>query len=356
MVFRSHYRAFTLLELLMTIVIIGILIALLLPAVQSSRESARRLSCVNNLMQIGLAAKGYEEVNGVLPPGSTNPTGPIRNVPIGEHFSWITRLLPYMEKTPLYEQLDFSKSIYSETNQPVWVGHLDRWPFVCPSDGGGYNNEIIKNISYMACQGGKETPIDTDNNGVFFLNSKLRSRDIPDGTSNTIFFGESILFWGTSRNNSSSNTFSRSSKSPLTFRSRRVVLPTEGEGPFHLCTLGWATGTPATLRNTGNPVNVITGPFAIDNKVEELFKDNDLSFSREERDQKTPFTPIVINENLWQEQHPAQFLVGGFSSFHVGGANFFMGDGSQRLISNSIDLEVYRALGNRHDSKENDLP
>src|SRR4249919_24168 len=94
----SRRMAFTLVELLVVIAIIGILVALLLPAVQAAREAARRTSCVNNQVQLALAVHSYEFHFETLPPGVTNPTGPIRNEPQGNHVSWIVRILPYMEE------------------------------------------------------------------------------------------------------------------------------------------------------------------------------------------------------------------------------------------------------------------
>src|SRR5512136_477151 len=91
-------RAFTLVELLVVIAIIGILIALLLPAVQAAREAARRSSCLNNLTQLGLAVQNYEMARRTYPPGTINETGPIVNQPTGYHMSWLVQILPYMEE------------------------------------------------------------------------------------------------------------------------------------------------------------------------------------------------------------------------------------------------------------------
>src|SRR5262245_3655112 len=97
-------RGFTLVEWLVVIAIISILVMLLLPAVQSAREVARRAQCLNSLSQLGLAAHNYEFHFESLPPGVINPDGPIRSEPSGIHVSWIVQLLPYLEETALYQR------------------------------------------------------------------------------------------------------------------------------------------------------------------------------------------------------------------------------------------------------------
>src|SRR5689334_12018810 len=94
---RGH-PGFTLIELLVVIAIIAVLIALLLPAVQAAREAARRVQCVNNLMQLSVAVQNYESAHEVLPPGVINPTGPIQNSAKGYHVGWMVQILPFIEQ------------------------------------------------------------------------------------------------------------------------------------------------------------------------------------------------------------------------------------------------------------------
>jgi len=210
---RTRPGGFTLIELLVVIAIIAILIALLLPAVQQAREAARRTHCKNNMMQLSVALLNYEMAHSTLPPGSINPNGPIESAPIGYHMSWIVQTLPYIDQRNVYRHVDFSVSVYDPKNAPATGTNL---PVLrCPSDWGRAPARVsISN--YVGCHHDSEAPIDVDNNGVLFLNSRIRNEDIGDGTSQTILVGE-----------------------------RR----SEADD------LGWASGTRATLRNGGGPPN-----------------------------------------------------------------------------------------------------
>ncbi len=125
--------AFTLVELLIVITIIGILIALLLPAVQAARESARRMSCLNNLTQIGMALSNYDTAHEVLPPGTIDKQGPIHNVPKGYHISWVVQLLPYLDEQTMFRNVDFTVGAYNAKNAAVRAIELPM--FVCPTCG-----------------------------------------------------------------------------------------------------------------------------------------------------------------------------------------------------------------------------
>lgn len=278
---RSGNTAFTLVELLVVIAIIGILVGLLLPAVQAAREAARRCQCTNNLAQLALAIHTHEFNAEHLPSGVTSANGPIRNEPIGQHVSWLVQILPQMEQTSLFHHFDQEAGAYADTNQRV---RLSRVPsFVCPSSpfSPSDDHEAPGISNYAGCYHDTEAPIDSTNNGLLFLNSRLRFSQILDGSSQTILLGEK--------------------------------LSSQGE-------LGWVSGTRATLRNTG------------------LF----------------PPPAPTLKSNLpvpQTEENQGSLLVGGFGSFHTGGANFAMGDGSVRFFSNSVKEGLLKQLGNRADGE-----
>ena len=198
---RPDARAFTLVELLVVIAIVGTLVALLLPAIQSVRESARRAHCNNNLKQLGLALLNYESARHRFPPGAdskpdpTNPLGTPYNF-----FRWsvLAHLTPYLEQSAAYKSLDLSVPLYGANQQVVDQNKagvaLVLPEFLCPSDRG---TRVIPNFgpsNYTACTGsgaGGGTPFDTD--GIFYINSHTRIRDITDGMSKTVAMSESVL-------------------------------------------------------------------------------------------------------------------------------------------------------------------
>jgi len=207
-------RGFTLVELLVVIAIISVLIGLLLPAVQSAREAARRCSCTNNVAQLGLALHTYEFTHEAFPPGVTGDAGPIRNVAEGKHVGWIIRLLPFMEEQALERHFTPEDGVYAESNTTVREARIP-W-LTCPSSNtsayrgsDGYPRVAVS--SYAGCHHDVEAPIDADNNGMLFLDSRIRFSDIADGSSHTLLIAER--------------------------RGSEVDL-------------GWASGTRATLRNT----------------------------------------------------------------------------------------------------------
>ncbi|MEX0729087.1 MAG: DUF1559 domain-containing protein [Planctomycetaceae bacterium] len=278
---RRTRPAFTLIELLVVIAIIAVLIALLLPAVQQAREAARRTQCKNNLMQLALALHNYEMAYTVLPPGTVNATGPIESAADGYHMGWIVHILPYFEQQNIYNHFDFSASVYDEVNL---LPRQQRMATVrCPSN--PLENRDIGVTNYAGCHHHAQTPIDADNAGLLFLNSSITYEDVGDGSSNTLLVGEM-----TSDDDS----------------------------------LGWASGTRASLRNAGSPIN-----------------DQDPSQLRNVGGGGPPEIQAEVNV----------LFVGGFGSFHAGGAHVALADGSVRFISENINSETLKWLADRSDGE-----
>ena len=270
---RRKTSAFTLVELLVVIAIIGILVGLLLPAVQAAREAARRMSCSNNIAQVGLAIHHHDFSMEHLPVGVINPDGPIQSEEIGQHVSWVTQILPYMEQHALYKNFDREAGAYADTNKTVRATVVPT--LLCPSNPFPYDRDSnsIAASHYAGVHNSTEAPIDSDNTGVLFLGSKIRFSDITDGSSQTLLCGE--------------------------------LLPDDES-------LGWVSGTRATLRNTSG-----------------------IETNRQDTPQKA--------------KSPLQ--VGMFGSSHVGGANFDFADGSTRFITDSIDAKLFQQLGHRSDGE-----
>ncbi len=304
---RLH-QAFTLIELLVVMAIIAVLIGLLLPALVGGREGARRIQCVNNLKQITLALQSYAFSREVFPSGSYNETGPVLSTPEGYELSWISSVLPYMEASPMARLLDQRYGAYDPVNSTVRMSNLSI--LTCstsrpvPSIIGGWNPMLNTReparTSYAACQNDVEAPIDVDNHGGFYLNSRVRVVDVVDGLSHTIFVGE-------------------------------VAVPSP---------LGWLSGTRATLRNTGHPIN------GVDLSTLELTKPANPPLPED----------LTAGDLETRIEHGSLAVspgfVGGFSSVHLGkGANFAFGDGSVRFLKQTIDRMVYGRLGHRADGE-----
>lgn len=211
----SRTRAFTLVELLVVITIIGILIALLLPAVQAAREAARRMNCSNNLRQLGLAAQNYHSALGCFPPGFMLVGVSSNTTPGG--WAWGVFLMPYIEQSPLRDKLNPTKyKLETVINDPSLLPMLqaDLSVFRCPSSPigplrthQGAPNPKVASANYTCCRGffsfTQTTHLTKPNNGLFYAESAVRIQDVGDGTSNTFALGERTAFVANLQNDAS---------------------------------------------------------------------------------------------------------------------------------------------------------
>jgi prepilin-type N-terminal cleavage/methylation domain-containing protein/prepilin-type processing-associated H-X9-DG protein len=196
----SKARGFTLVEVLVVIAIVGLLLALVLPAVQGAREAGRRIRCANNLRQLGIGLHHYHDVHRAFPAAYLGD----RTNWMRPHWSWSAFLLPYLEQRPLYDGLGVTTKEfgYGATFAPPSAetqAHLD--VFVCPSDVGpalNHRKGSHAKSNYRGVQGNQPTltvtyDILAGQNGVFYMNSCVSTAGITDGSSNTLALGECLL-------------------------------------------------------------------------------------------------------------------------------------------------------------------
>lgn len=318
----AQLRAFTLVELLVVIAIIGILVALLLPAIQAAREAARRSQCVNNEKQLVLAFIGFHDTEKKFPAGRQGCDGnlffpqcqqgsagtDLNGANMGQSgASALARILPYIEEHALYDQLHVEDIAIWGVNA-AWFTNTDvqaallKAPdvFLCPSDSNrqpvaDYKHEVptrtdVVPSSYalsMGTMGSPETSnvVKFENNGVFIYAKQFKISQIPDGLSKTFFVGES----------------------------------TEGHRAESSCI--WSNGSRGNLlRTTLNPLNI---PIEFD-----------------------AGTGNMMN-NPPGGTNPGGRMNSAFRSNHPGGANFGFGDGHIAFVTDEVDLNTYRWLSTR---------
>jgi prepilin-type N-terminal cleavage/methylation domain-containing protein/prepilin-type processing-associated H-X9-DG protein len=360
-------RGFTLIELLVVIAIIGVLIALLLPAIQSAREAARRSQCANNLHQIGLALHTYLDTFRAFPPGRMQPQsgpGPFWDGRAAVHVF----LIPYLDQPELYANANFSVT----NNLLVNSTALSYQPtlFLCPSEplvGGlgwasvlgaqaglpslnwGDNNYRANIGGSSSCQsrlsaaGSNTTSINAtcalEMNGAFSDHSCLQTRDFIDGTTNTAMFSERTL--GDQNNVVPGGRFNPQTDLLIVSTSlaaANITLPTSTN--FETCRAQVPTfSDPRGFSNLGRDTwyeNTYMGT-----QYNHVFPPNaqwadcclacNLEFSglRTARDNRVR---VIVSAR----------------SYHPGSVNVLMGDGRVRSFSDSIDLTVWRAIGSRN--------
>ena len=306
---------FTLIELLVVIAIIAILIALLLPAVQQAREAARRTQCKNNLKQVALALHNYHDVFNTFPPGYT-----ARNVtnadPVtaetGPGYAWSFAIMPQLEQGSLSTAIDTEKDAVDLDNLAIAAtSRLNA--FLCPSDSAPLTFDVVDgngdtitlpSSNYPGIFGyGSVTMNAGRGTGVFFRNSSVRFRDVTDGTSNTICVGERT-------------------------HEHKFMM----NMPAVKANSTWYAAIPGATRNAGMGgmmASMIEGPS---------------SMILGHVGQTMGMMQMHSNPN--QTNHIVHF-----SSRHVGGVQFVLCDGSVHFLSENVDYDTFRRLGERSDGQ-----
>jgi prepilin-type N-terminal cleavage/methylation domain-containing protein/prepilin-type processing-associated H-X9-DG protein len=362
MVRHPRYRGFTLIELLVVIAIIAVLIALLLPAVQAAREAARRVQCVNNLKQIGLAIHNYHQVNDVFPPGGFPVYTPTANTGNNSGPGAHARLLAFIEQQALYNALNWNLAVINDVaaidgaygpyaNATVTITRIAT--FLCPSDtppgwnmtsasaplpnyqatGNNYFASVGSSLEFASRQTGGPP------NGPFSyvgeIGKVIGLRNITDGSSNTIAFGEwrigdgnnnqiqiptDIVFIGTLPNGTARNNGTLNMPNPILvqnfpawIQSCAAAIGTSRTG--HTSALGEAWMFDITGFTLGN---VLLPP--------------------NPRYPNCDSSTVASNTT----QNPGMF---GLSSRHPGGCSVLMCDGSVRFLKDSTNQTTLWALG-----------
>lgn len=327
----SLRSGFTLIELLSVIGIISLLIGLLLPAVQSAREAARRLHCQNNLHQIGLALHAYHSVNNCFPlpgiPGKKNYDE------YGGFYSFHTRILPYLDSSALFNSINFSSGVWipdtlvggmlpwqaaiTAINQTAISTSVDS--FLCPSDGGPFENA---GNSYRGCQGvgpgyGTTAEHPDSGNGLFPLyRLPVDSSRVPDGLTHTVACSERLRGSGLSNALDPTRDLFSTSAYPLTadatlIACRAVAKSGVSRGFVRSGNSWFFSGMERTLYTHAQPPNG-----------------------------RIPDCIIAVS----YEGHGMATA----RSAHYGGVNVLMGDGSNRFVNETINGEVWRGFGTRN--------
>lgn len=317
-------QGFTLVELLVVIAIIGILIALLLPAVQAAREAARRSQCMNNLRQMGLAMLNYEQSYKVFPPSDVmivdTKTGLMTNsLGLSVH----ARLLPFVEEASLRSLVNFSAKYSDISNE---TARMTRVPmFVCPSDGG--ENAIATPAigaptSYHANQGSGVVwsitydPADPNfalgpQNGVLIRNGNVKAAKVTDGLSHTAAFSERIIGDGSNGiSTEESDTFSPGTKHPGVDKAWQDCLAMDI----------------SDLSKQG--VSEVGFPWIRAYHSTTIYYHNNTPNGR-----SCMFPPGQIMTTA--------------GSRHTGGVNMMLCDGSARFVASDINRPTWQALGSR---------
>jgi prepilin-type N-terminal cleavage/methylation domain-containing protein/prepilin-type processing-associated H-X9-DG protein len=337
-VVKARRRGFTLVELLVVIAIIGILVALLLPAVQAAREAARRSSCSNNLKQYGLALHNYHDVYKSLPPGGLwNVQNADWNVP---GVSWQARILPYAEQQALYDKINFNWTPGSA------VDDNRGWNVVVNPTTGQFLRQIP--IPYAHCPSDETDPLGLDGNWAqSSYSGSLGSQRTPsaDGNCNQFLDPAGVRHEALVWNADHGNTWRKQDVSGIFSRmgfQETMNLAAVLDGTSNVIMVGeilpacndhtagvWHyNGMGNAHSSTSIPINTFTTCVAT---------------QQEAINRGYPFPQCYVKSN-WN-------FSWGFRSRHPGGAQFVFCDGSVHFLSANLTYETYQALGGRADGR-----
>jgi prepilin-type N-terminal cleavage/methylation domain-containing protein/prepilin-type processing-associated H-X9-DG protein len=365
---RGRRAGFTLIELLVVIAIIAVLIALLLPAVQAAREAARRMQCVNNLKQIGLALHNYHSSNDCFPPGGlVGYRYDTKAFNLNGTYGPFARILANLEQQPLFNAINWSLECDQDAygtaaNSTVTVARLNS--FLCPSDappsylgtgtapinaltapGNNYFASLGSSLEWGGYPGTLSGPARTPNgppNGLFNSGgAAIGLRDILDGSSNTVACGE----W-------------RTGSGLRAGASVRVVIPTDiimvGSYPTGVSRNTATVSMPSQALASSLSAWLETCASNVGNSAMRFNKSTTLgeswalglpSYSL--GNMLVPPNPKTPNCNVASSNAVNQPGVYGLSSRHPGGANVLMADASVRFLKDSVNVQTVWALGSR---------
>ncbi|QDU62463.1 hypothetical protein Pan216_33300 [Planctomycetes bacterium Pan216] len=326
---KARRAGFTLVELLVVIAIIGVLVGLLLPAVQQAREAARRSQCTNNLKQLGEAFHNYNDAYGMLPRFHYHAQGTGGSSWHG-HSAFVV-ILSYLDQQQIYDDWNFNID-YLDTTAPGVQEHLEKRiaSFLCPSDrryqGGSPGNNY-------AVAGGSAEDFYFNNanaNGMFQRNSETRFADVTDGLSKTIMASEFLV----GDNNTSGQSDSDIRRVQSSWTGARNFPSESSLDTFGAACAAASATAEASLSQCGR---YWSAPYPYQTVINTVASPN------------WPYPSCADGSGFGR----CSDRNGVFSarSRHPGGVNAVLGDGAVKFINDSIDTATYQLLGSRNDGK-----
>ncbi len=335
----AQRRGFTLIELLVCIAIMAVMIAMLLPAVQNARQSARATQCRSNLAQLGEAFHAYHLTHSSLPAGSVDSRSPAVAGPDRFVWGWGVQLLPFLGEQNQAAGLTRSLGVLAPENAAI----LSRVPTVFWCPGASPDDPI----GYAGCHNDRLSPISAENNGVLYLNSHIRFEDLVDGRHQTLLLGEAIdVRWAEGTFGSLRNfgagygeqylpvyvgvDASEAAQRLKAVRDEIAFTAAREKAEAELAASGVDPAVPEAEMGIGSMM---------------MSEEPDEYYGPIEGDSNRPPSPPLA------ETLPNRRTI-GFWPAHQDGGHFLLADGAVRFVSHSVNLEILMRLANRLDHRE----